>query len=232
MKTQVIIMSREFEGKQIPQRTKDKFFFATDLLTLHQELNLHSKKLMADFFQNQNTKDFLVALAKELDNEQISKYGKSHVITKATLPENLYEIKRGKNGGTWMHPYLFVKFAMWLSPEFEVKIVKWAYDNLAEYRDTCGDNFKEMNDALKQSYLRISNKEPNTFDYINECKFLNRLVFGIHVPEFRNQATENQLFILNRLQTLNKELLEEDVDKNKRYVKLADIADMLHKSFK
>lgn len=61
------------------------------------------------------------------------------------VPNLAYLKTRGKyNGGTWMHPYLFVKFAMWLNPRFEVKVVKFVYDQLIEYRHHAGDNYNVL----------------------------------------------------------------------------------------
>ena len=47
----------------------------------------------------------------------------------------IYTKKRGKNGGTWMHPYLFIDFAMFLSAEFKLQCIKWLHDNLLILRD-------------------------------------------------------------------------------------------------
>lgn len=38
-----------------------------------------------------------------------------------------------RGGGTWMHPILFVKFAMWLNPRFEVQVIKFVYDQMLKY---------------------------------------------------------------------------------------------------
>lgn len=59
-----------------------------------------------------DTEAYLKALSKALG----SKYG---IIPE--LPETAFvQAKRGKNGGTWLHPKLAVAFARWLSPDFAV----------------------------------------------------------------------------------------------------------------
>lgn len=40
-----------------------------------------------------------------------------------------------------MHPILFVKFAMWLNPRFEVQVIKFVYDQMLKYRNDAGDAY-------------------------------------------------------------------------------------------
>ena len=56
--------------------------------------------------------------------------------------------KRGKYGGTWVHPLIFVDFLMWISPEFHYAGLKLIYDNVIKYRDAGGNSFKKVNAAL------------------------------------------------------------------------------------
>ena len=68
--------------------------------------------------------------------------------------------KRGKYGGTWVHPLIFVDFLMWISPEFHYAGLKLIYDNVIKYRDAGGDSFKEVNAALLDNgYIK------NGFEY-------------------------------------------------------------------
>ena len=108
-------MTRPLGKFEVYQRTRDGMFNATSLLAQWNKAK-NSNKRIQDFFENQNTKDFIEALMEE-ENLKV--------------PNLAYLKTRGKyNGGTWMHPYLFVKFAMWLNPRFEVKVVKFLYDQL------------------------------------------------------------------------------------------------------
>ena len=114
---------------QVQQRTKDGMFNATALMKQWNESS-GDKKEVTKFFENENTKAFISALMEEEKlNTQNSAYLKS----------------RGKNGGTWMHPILFVKFAMWLNPRFEVKVIKFVYDEMIKYRNESGDAYKRTN---------------------------------------------------------------------------------------
>ena len=42
----------------------------------------------------------------------------------------LIESKKGKNGGTWVHPQVATHLAQWISPEFAVQVNKWVFDLL------------------------------------------------------------------------------------------------------
>ena len=119
-----------------------------------------------------------------------------------------WESTRGKGGGTWMHPYLFVKFAMWLSPKFELQIIKWVYDNLIETRNQAGDFYKEMCDTIMNEYMRIKGEKPNFLIYTQEANFINILCHGSTKANKRNELTENQLSLINDLQRLNIQLIK------------------------
>lgn len=83
-------------------------------------------KLPADFLRLDQTQDFISALA--------NRYGKSHITNPNTT---FYEVIKGnfsdgRTQGTWMHQKLALKFAGWLSPEFEL----WVYDRIEELLTT------------------------------------------------------------------------------------------------
>ena len=156
----------------VEQRTKDYMFNATALL---KQWNATSgeKKETTKFFENDNTKEFVAALMEEEHlNTQNSAYLKS----------------RGKNGGTWMHPILFVKFAMWLNPRFEVQVIKFVYDQMIAYRNEAGDAYKELSQAVSKlvtpGLMRMAMQ--------NIAKGLNYIIFGTHKQELRNEHGEEK----------------------------------------
>lgn len=152
---------------KVEQRTKDGMFNATFLLRQWNE-STGEKKEVAKFFENQNTKEFISALIEEENlNTQDSAYLKT----------------RGKNGGTWMHPILFVKFAMWLNPRFEVKVIKFVYDQMIAYRNEAGDAYRELASAVS----KIVSKDFMKAAMSKIAKGLNYCIFGTHEPMIRNQ---------------------------------------------
>lgn len=158
-------------------------FNATSLLKQWNE-SAGEKKEIKKFFENQNTKEFISALIEEenLNGEK-----------------SAYLTSRGKyNGGTWMHPILFVKFAMWLNPRFEVKVIKFIYDQMIAYRNEAGDAYRELSAAVAKIVTPnfMASAMRQTAEAINWC------VFNQHETAIRNKHGEEvkmrQLFELER----------------------------------
>ena len=159
------LMKRKMGEFNVTQRTKDGFFCATELLRQWNELK--------EFFYNKNTKEFIDAL---LEEEKLS-------------TKNLAYLKlRGKSGGTWMHPVLFVKFAMWLNPRFEVQVIKFVYDEMIKYRNEAGDAYNKLGSAVS----KIVRKDfmPQAMQKVGEA--LNWIVFNEHERNIRNQYGEEK----------------------------------------
>lgn len=207
-------MIRPFQNKEIRQRTQDGYFNATDLLSIYNR-KTNSKKMMAEFLRNSQTNEFLEALADDL------KYENSHII-----PSDLYTTKKGKNGGTWMHPYLFMKFAMWINPVFEVQVIRWLYDNLINARHQAGDYFKDMTKALQNRMLKDGINQ-NPLEYTKEINFINRLVFGSEAKNQRKRANEEKLYKLSQLQKANTKLLDKGFSRDVRWERLRDFSEVL-----
>ena len=92
------IMKRDFNGSFIEQRNTDGYFNATTLLSAY-NANNEKKKVIAEFWSNDSTNEFMKELALNLNISL----------------NNLYETKRGRGGCTWMHPSLFSYFSLWLN---------------------------------------------------------------------------------------------------------------------
>jgi hypothetical protein len=174
-------MKRKMGEFNVTQRTKDGFFCATELLRQWNEYaNLNrgnsphlKQKDLKEFFYNKNTKEFIDAL---LEEEKLS-------------TKNLAYLKlRGKSGGTWMHPVLFVKFAMWLNPRFEVQVIKFVYDEMIKYRNEAGDAYNKLGSAVS----KIVRKDfmPQAMQKVGEA--LNWIVFNEHERNIRNQYGEEK----------------------------------------
>ena len=176
------VMKRPMGNFLVEQRTKDSMFNATNLLKQWNEAS-GEKKEITKFFDNDNTKEFISALMEEENlNTQNSAYLKA----------------RGKNGGTWMHPILFVKFAMWLNPRFEVQVIKFVYDQMLKYRNDAGDAYKELGSAIS----KIVSKKFMPAAMCKIAKAINCVVFGKHEHEMRNKQGEEvkqyELFNMER----------------------------------
>jgi len=210
MKT-TVIMVRDLNGISVRQNHKTWFFNANDLLELYNK-DKESKKEMWVYMKNKSLKELQEAIIRD----EISNTNKSRYLNNKEI--KTIETKRGKNGWTWMHPIIFLDFAMWLSADFKVTCIKWLYDNLIQFRDDCWNWFKEVNKAL-------FNIKPNLppFEYSNEAKMINKIVFWKADWWQRDSATEEQLQLLKTLQKADVKLIKEWLDYYDRYRKLIDI---------
>lgn len=157
MKTGVI-MKRDLMGLSVRQNSKDGMFCANDINdigNMHRKgLNLSTKQI-GSYFNLDSTRELINAVCIE-ENITIDEVKKS---------------KRGKNGGTWLHPIVFVDMAMWYSPQLKAKILRWVMDGLLLSRNESGTSFVEMNKVLTKyfskefdspiAYIRIANQIAN-----------------------------------------------------------------------
>ena len=93
-----------------------------------------------------------------------------------------------RGGGTWMHPILFVKFAMWLNPRFEVQVIKFVYDQMLKYRNDACDAYKELGTSIG----KIASKKFMPVAMRKVAKAINHVVFGKHEREMRNKQGEEE----------------------------------------
>ena len=128
MKTMQILY-RPFMGREIRQRHTDQFFCVNDLT----EIANKQRKLLGlpearwdVYIKSDKTREFFEEIMRQKDIVDI---------TQST---------RGKGGATWAHPLIFFDYAMWLSPEFKVKVYDWLFDCMTIYRDESGDSYKAM----------------------------------------------------------------------------------------
>lgn len=166
------------------QRTSDGMFNATTLLKAWNTSGNGAKKEMGDYFAIKSTDEYISALLLESEfKDGNSPYLKS----------------RGKyNGGTWMHPLLFIDFAMWLNPTFKVKVLRFVYDQLIQYRNDAGDSYKEMASAICK--IVPKGEQAKAIKEISMAN--NHIVYGTHEKEIRNkQAEESKIKQLDELQT-------------------------------
>ncbi len=169
------VMKRPMGNFLVEQRTKDSMFNATNLLKQWNEAS-GEKKEITKFFDNDNTKEFISALMEEENlHTQKSAYVKSNA-------------RSDRGGGTWMHPILFVKFAMWLNPRFEVQVIKFIYDQMLKYRNDAGDAYKELGTSIG----KIVSKKFMPVAMCKVAKAINYVVFGKHEHEMRNKQGEEE----------------------------------------
>ncbi len=188
------VMTRKMGQFEVMQRTSDGMFNATTLLKQWNG-TMGMKKEMGDYFENHSTKEFICTIIeRENHHRGNSPYdGKS---TKSVVYKS--RANRGANAGTWMHPLLFIDFAMWINSSFKYDVLKFVYDELVKYRNEAGDAYREVSAAVQ----KIVGKSEMTAKIQQVAKALNHIVFGSHESEIRNKMAEEvsmrELFELER----------------------------------
>lgn len=187
MKTSVV-MTRKLSEYDVLQRTGDDFFDGNALLTQWNANPKNTRRRMSEFLESPKTKEFLEALAE--DESQRRKTDKADI--QLVIKSKGKVTAKGKTPDkVWMSPLLFIKFAMYLNPRFEVQVLRFVYDELIRNRHKAGDNYKSLTSAVSML--------PDV-DYPNLAKALNYIVFNQHYNGIRNDATEEQLSELHALE--------------------------------
>lgn len=178
-------MVRYIENLSVIQRTSDGYFDANALLTQWNSVEGNVRRRMDLFLDNKNTKEFISALAKDESQRQKTTIGENQLVIK-TKGRNMKEGKTPDK--VWMNPLLFIKFAMWINPTFEVKVLRFVYDEMIRYRNEAGDAYKELSSAV----MRIVPKDfmPKAMQKIGEA--LNWVIFNNHEKDLRNKHGEEQ----------------------------------------
>ena len=153
--------------------------------------------------------------------------------------------KAGRYGGTYAHKDIAFEFAMWISPEFKVYLIR-EFQRLKEdeqkligwtaKRELSKVNYRIHTDAIKQNLIpaEVSEKQIS-FIYANEADVLNVALFGMTAKEWRDAnpelkgnirdyATINQLICLSNMESLNAIFINERLPQAERLRRLNAIA--------
>ena len=185
-------LTRPMGEFSVYQRTSDGMFNATTLLKQWNESS-GQKKVIAHYFENSSTEEFVQTIQeKEKSTHRNSVYVKSRA-------------SRGANAGTWMHPLLFIDFAMWINPAFKYDVLKFVYDELIKYRNEAGNTYRRMCERIAQ----VSKKGEIPKNISSTAKAINIVVYGTHEKQMRNkQAEELSMRELVKLQEMIIELVD------------------------
>ena len=155
------------------------------------------------------------------------------------------QAKAGRYGGTYAHKDIAFEFAMWISPEFKIYIIK-EFQNLKEQeqqqlgwsakRELSKINYHIHTDAIKQNLIPAELTAVHISNiYANEADVLNVALFGITAKEWRDAnpklkgnvrdyASINELICLSNLENLNAVLITDGISQKERLIKLNQIA--------
>ncbi|MEO8712165.1 MAG: KilA-N domain-containing protein [Parafilimonas sp.] len=155
--------------------------------------------------------------------------------------------KAGRYGGTYAHKDIAFHFGMWISPKFQLLLVK-EYQRLKEeetkrlnlgwnlQRTLAKVNYKIHTDAIKEKLIPPKlNKDQTNFIYATEADMLNMALFGMTAKQWRNSnagkegnirdyATIEQLVVLSNLESINALLIQQGLDQSQRISQLNTVA--------
>ena len=153
--------------------------------------------------------------------------------------------KAGRYGGTFAHRDIAYHFGMWISPRFQLLLVK-EYQRLkteeqrllgwSAKRELSKINYRIHTDAIKQHLIpaQVTPAQANII-YANEADVLNVAMFGVTAKQWReanpdlkgnirDYTTVNELICLSNMENLNAVFIEQGMTQSERLVKLNQIA--------
>ena len=153
--------------------------------------------------------------------------------------------KAGRYGGTYAHRDIAYHFGMWISPRFQLLLVK-EYQRLkteeqaqlgwSAKRELSKINYRIHTDAIKQNLIpaEVTAKQASII-YADEADTLNVAMFGMTAKMWRKQhpdlkgnirdyASINELICLSNMENINAVFIDQGIPQGERLIKLNQIA--------
>jgi hypothetical protein len=153
--------------------------------------------------------------------------------------------KSGRYGGTYAQSDIAFEFASWVSPEFRLYLIS-DYQQLKQSesshlnldwnvnRTLSKINYQIHTDAIKEKLIpsTVSKKQAG-YKYASEADRLNMALFGMTSKQWRSSgkrgnlresATLEQLTVLANLESMNAELIKNNVSEFERTMRLNNMA--------
>lgn len=213
---------------------------------------------ITDWLRNRNTLEYL-GIWEQINNPDFN-YGEFATIKDKSGLNNFkisvkefvartnaicLQAKAGRYGGTYAHKDIAFEFAMWISPEFKIYMVR-EFQRLKEVeqaqfgwsakRELSKINYHIHTDAIKRNLIPEELTPMQiSIVYANEADVLNVAMFGMTAKEWRDAypdlkgnirdyATINELICLSNMENLNALFIDEGVPQQERLLKLNQIA--------
>ncbi|HEX6429960.1 MAG TPA: KilA-N domain-containing protein [Niastella sp.] len=155
--------------------------------------------------------------------------------------------KAGRYGGTYANKDIAFHFGMWISPRFQLLLIK-EYQRLKSeendrlklewnlQRTLAKVNYRIHTDAIKENLIPPTlSKDKINFVYADEADMLNMALFGMTAKQWRevnskatgnirDAATIEQLVVLSNLESINAVLINQGLSQPERLQQLNKIA--------
>jgi hypothetical protein len=212
---------------------------------------------ISDWLRNINTLEYISAW-ESMNNPNFN-YGE-YAIIRNTAGTNTFKIsvkdwvektnaigitaQAGRYGGTYAHTDIAFNFGMWISPVFQLYIVK-EYQRLKKAENDLYNlewnvkrvlskaNYHIHTDAVLKHILPKSSlpESKKGIEYAKEADLLNLALFGCTAREWREVNKEhannglnvrdfasiNELTVMSNLESFNAEMIKREVEKTTRY---------------
>jgi len=243
----------------LPQRGQEDYISLTDIMKkFDDEFSIYS------WMRNRNTVEFL-GVWEQLHNPDFK--GNEFVTFKNEAGANNFNltpqkwikatgaigmvVKSGRyGGGTFAHRDIAINFCSWLSPTFQLYLIK-EFQRLKEIeaqerQDALEWNIKRFltkinytihTDAIKETLIppRLAQNSASGLVYAGEADILNVALFGVTAKQWRTQnpqakgnirdsATTEQLLVLANLEAINAELIRQGLSQDERVIRLNEAA--------
>jgi hypothetical protein len=219
---------------------------------------------ISDWLRNANTLDYIAAW-ESINNPNFN-YGEFAII-RQSAGANSFKIsvkeliektnvtciiaQTGRYGGTYAHKDIAFNFGMWISPIFQLYIVK-EYQRLKEIESNKYNlewnvkrilskvNYTIQTDAVKDFVIPKSSlpEAKKNLEYAEEADVLNLVLFQCTAKHWREAnpqlslqglnirdiASINELAVLSNLESANAEMIRIGIDRKERFNKLMVIA--------
>lgn len=187
--------------------SREAWFNATEIAEYH-------GKRLDNFFSLKRTQQYIQAVAKQKglipcnpSDLNPTNQWELNPFDPAAYPD-LIRARRGRYGGTWLHPDLMVCFARFISLEFEIWCDQTIKALLIDGKDWQGARSEaatghRLMAAVIHETALAAGHQASRFDYINESKRINRALTGKWAGLDRNALSAAQLRTLSQLEVKN-----------------------------
>lgn len=153
--------------------------------------------------------------------------------------------KAGRYGGTYAHKDIAFEFALWISPEFKVYLIR-EFQRLKDLeqaklgwtakRELTKINYRIHTDAIRTNLIpeKVTDEQASVI-YADEADMLNVAMFGMTARTWRelhpnlkgnirDYASINELICLSNMESLNSVFISQGMPQHERLLKLNQIA--------
>ena len=151
----------------------------------------------AQWLRLDSTKEYIERLSERMEKSNV---GKSHI--------TLVKTRRGNTStsGTWLHPKLAVKFARWLSVDFEIwcdeqidALVRGESKPWASSRREASIGYRGVCDAIALN-CEAQGKTPQRHHFINEARLINEVITGAFTGRNRDLLSAGELELVTMVE--------------------------------